>query len=384
MRVLFITTLLPGLRQTGSEVASQAFADAMRAAGHDLTLLGYRRAGTDPPTAPGDIAVADRPIETLGAGLRPAGWMARAVVSGLPYTLAKYAGRAYRRAVDAALSAGPPAVVVIDHAQMAWLDRHGGWGAPMVYLAHNVEHRLHAGRDGRGLRAWAHRREMRLLEPVERDLAARASETWTLTRSDSEALSTTAPGSRTRVFDLPPARVPAPPGEATADVVLLGGWHWQPNAAGLRWFAHEVGPALRRHDLDVVVGGGAADAVVGAGSELRTVGRVADAIEFLQSGRVVAVPSVDGAGVQVKTLDAIASGRWVVATPQALRGIADVPPTVRVASDPETFADEVARAAATPPEAAEAERARAWALARGERFDEQVQEALLAVAEGAP
>ncbi|HEU4977662.1 MAG TPA: hypothetical protein VFT42_02090, partial [Solirubrobacteraceae bacterium] len=99
MRVLFLTTLLPGMRRTGSEVATQAFADALRAAGHDVRLLAYRRAGSDPPLAPGDTAVADRHIETSAAGLRPLWWMARGLAARRPYTLAKFAGGAYERAV---------------------------------------------------------------------------------------------------------------------------------------------------------------------------------------------------------------------------------------------------------------------------------------------
>jgi polysaccharide biosynthesis protein PslH len=376
MRVLFLTTLLPGLRRTGSEVASQAFVDAIRGAGHDVTVLGYRRAGTDPPRANGDVAVAERHIETSAAGPRPALWMARAVATRQPYTLAKYVGRAYARAVDRALAVDPPDLVVLDHAQVGWLDRPNRWGAPLVYLAHNVEHRLHALRDGaRGPRAWAHRREHRLLAPVERDLASRADETWTLTATDASALQDLGSGVRVRVFDLAPVTVPAPPGDPDRDVVLLGGWHWRPNAAGLRWFAERVAPHLEAHGLDIVVGGADGDAVLGPRHHLRAVGPVPEALPFLQGGRVVAVPSVEGAGVQVKTLDAIASGRWVVATPTAMRGIADPPPTVLVEDDPARFASALAAAASAPPNG-EAALARAWAASRAERFAQAVRDAL--------
>lgn len=374
--MLFLTTLLPGMRRTGSEVASQAFADALRACGHDVTLLAYRRAGTDPPLSPGDVAVADRPIETSAAGLRPLWWMARGVAARQPYTLAKFAGGAYRRAVRRVLADAPPDLVVLDHAQVGWLYRD--WDAPVVYLAHNVEHRLHAdGQGARGPRGWAHRREHRLLLPAERRLFERSTETWTLTASDAEALSALAGGTRTRTFDLPPASVPAPPAVAPEyDVVLLGGWHWRPNAAGLRWFAEAVAPLLGGR-LEVVVGGADGAAVAGRAPGVRAVGPVPDALAFLQSGRVVAVPSVEGAGVQVKTLDAIASGRAVVATPTAMRGIADPPPTVRVAEDPADFA-----AALLQPGAHDAAtEAHRWAAARAGRFTAAVREA---VAELAP
>lgn len=367
MRVLFLTTLLPGMRRTGSEVASQAFADALRAAGHDVTLLGYRRAGTDPPLAWGDVAVSARHIETSAAGLRPLWWMARGLLSRRPYTLAKYEGRAYRRAIEAAVAAAAPALVVLDHAQVAALgDRD--WGVPVVYIAHNVEHRLHSG-------GWVRSRERRLLEAVERGLVERADETWTLTAGDARELGRGA--ARTRVFDLPPASVPAAPGAPEYDVVLLGGWHWRPNAAGLRWFVEEVAPRLGG-ELDVVVGGADGEGIVGARPGVRAVGPVPDALAFLQRGRVVAVPSVEGGGVQVKTLDAIASGRRVVATPTAMRGIDGAPRTVQVAEDAAGFAVALRSASAAADGAAT--EARAWAADRTERFRGAVAAAVEALA----
>lgn len=97
---------------------------------------------------------------------------------------------------------------------------------------------------------------------------------------------------------------------------------------------------------------------------------------FLQSACVVAVPSVTGAGVQVKTLDAIATGRSVVASETAMRGISDAPPTVRVAPDARSFASAVEDALATEPSAAESAAAQAWARERRARFHEQLRVAL--------
>ena len=55
-----------------------------------------------------------------------------------------------------------------------------------------------------------------------------------------------------RVFDIPAVTVPDGPGQAVHDVVTLGGWHWKPNAAGLRWFVEEVAPHLEGRGIDVV------------------------------------------------------------------------------------------------------------------------------------
>ena len=353
----------------------------MRAAGHDVTLLGYRRVNTTPPTTPGDIAVADRHIETLGAGTRPALWMLRAVLTRRPYSVAKYVSRAYSRALREALTATRPELIVLDHAQMAWLVPANGWDVPMVYLAHNVEHALHGelSRHG-GLRAWAHRREDSRIRLVEAVLIERAAELWTLSRGDADVLSPLAPGTPARVFDVPPVTVPGPPRHAEHDVVALGGWHWKPNAAGLRWLVEQVAPHLPRGGPELVIGGHSGEDIVGDRPGLHAVGTVPDALEFLQSGRIVVVPSTAGAGVQVKTLDAIASGRRVIATSVAMRGIADPPATVWTIDDPAKFAAAIVRGLENDLDSAAAEEARAWAAARRARFQEAVRDAVAAAA----
>jgi hypothetical protein len=49
----------------------------------------------------------------------------------------------------------------------------------------------------------------------------------------------------------------------------------------------------------------------------------------MAQAKVVAIPTLSGGGIQIKTLDAIASGSAIVATPVALRGISDPPATVQ-------------------------------------------------------
>jgi polysaccharide biosynthesis protein PslH len=376
MRILFLSTLLPGLRRTGSEVATQGFVDALRSGGHEVVLLGYRRVGTDPPRAESDVAAADRHIETLGAGARPALWMLRAVATRRPYSVAKYVGRAYRRAMDEAFARLEPELVVLDHAQMGWLVPCRGWNVPTAYLAHNVEHALHDELSSHGgPRAWAHRREAQRIQQVERAILERVNTLWTLSRTDAEGLATLAPGRPARVFDVPPVAVPGAPGPAVHDVATLGGWHWKPNAAGLRWFVDEVAPHLEGHGLDVVVGGHSGEEIVGDRAGLKAIGSVPDALEFLQSARLVAVPSTAGAGVQVKTLDAIASGRRVVATSTAMRGIANPPGTVQTADDPAEFADAIVKGLEGDLGQQASEDARAWAAERTARFGADVNAA---------
>ena len=91
MEILFLTTVLPERRSTGGEIGSHAFIDALRAAGHRVTIVGFRRTGDPPPADPDAIEAGERPIETDGAPRSfPAAWMGSALVRGLPYSAAKF------------------------------------------------------------------------------------------------------------------------------------------------------------------------------------------------------------------------------------------------------------------------------------------------------
>ena len=75
------------------------------------------------------------------------------------------------------------------------------------------------------------------------------------------------------------------------------------------------------------------------------VGRVADAIAFVRSGRVVPLISRAGTGVQLKTIETFELGLPAVATSRSLRGIGTVPSNCAVADDPVEFAAALERAA---------------------------------------
>lgn len=383
MRVLFATTVLPAGRGSGSEVASSAVIEAIRAAGHSVTVLGYRRKGSALPKAAGEVNVGDRGIETRSAGAVALLWMISALIRRLPYSLAKYRTRRYLAALRDEITRSSPDLLIVDHAQMAWVIRGVALQVPFVYLAHNVEHHLYAeaARASRAPMSWINAREARTIEQVERSLAATASSVWALSTEDASKLGLLRSGSSPLVLSLPPATAgSADDGQKDHDIGLLGTWTWEPNAHGLRWFVERVVPQLSSETI--AVAGAGADEIV-EHSKAQALGRVDDAGAFLHASRVIAVPSVAGAGVQVKTIDAIATGEPVVATPTALRGIPEPPPTVRVAESPETFAEELRAALHSGVTPAERAAALAWAEARRRLFSSTVSSGLESAIEGA-
>jgi polysaccharide biosynthesis protein PslH len=118
----------------------------------------------------------------------------------------------------------------------------------------------------------------------------------------------------------------------------------------------------------------------GTAAKVRLLGRVRHASELYAAADVVAVPSVLGSGVQEKAIEAIASGRPVVASGHALRGLGPgLPPQVHAADDAAAFARLCASVPAAPSgragEVAQAALAE-WAAARRRRYDLALRQAL--------
>jgi hypothetical protein len=369
-KALFLTTVLPSGRFTGSEVASQCFIDGLRHCGCEVSVLGYKRAGDAPINGTDEHAVGERPIETSEAGARAFAWMGSGLVRRLPYSSAKYRSEAYLRAARDFLAERSPDLVVLDHAQLFWLASLIPAATPLVVLAHNLEHQLYGAEAPRRRHALDRRvyvREARLLETIEEGLAKRATEIWTLTQHDRSWFEHLC-AKRARSFTFPcqvtAAQHTKVPKEY--DVCLLGSWTWRPNAEGLRWFIEAVHPLLAPN-ISIDVGGRGADWLRGRYPGVRYHGLVPDAQAFLRRARVVAVPSTRGAGIQIKTLDAIASGSAVVATPLALRGIEDPPRSVSVAGTAAEFADRIRVRVARGNGQADSD-AVDWSEARSARF----------------
>lgn len=374
MHVLYCTTVLPSQRRTGGEIASQAFVDALRSAGHTVSVLGYRRPDDMSPLGLGEALVGVRPIESDSAGFRSLAWMMSALLTGRPYSCEKYVSAAYRHKLQTLLVTNPRSLVVIDHAQAAFLVADLPRSQNLVFVAHNVESELYGAQKASQvsrLRGWLVARESKLIGALEMGLASRARQTWVLTEHDAATFKRSASNSSVIRCDLPGlARTASQPlaFDDCWDIGLIGTWTWGANAQGLRWFMERVVPLLPG-GLRIAVAGKGADGIVQP--PVNCLGFVPDAMEFMRSSRVVCIPSVAGGGVQIKTIDAIASGRPIVATSIALRGIEAPPNSVVVCDDPERFAACILGRISTldrySQEAVE------WACARGKHFEAQIR-----------
>ncbi len=373
LSILFLTTVLPGAQgsRSGGEVVTSQVIAALRDLGHSVLVLGYGRPDYQPTE--GEMLTERRHIETHNAPLHAALWFARAFLRGCAYSIEKYKSRTYCEALADMLRERRWDRVILDHAQTGWL-------LPMlskefvVHLSHNSEAQLYTKQatSGNVLRRLAFKREARLIHHSERTLARTSQSLWTLTQENANYFRELGAASPT-VLPIPPMPLPEGfrPGKSEYDVGLLGTWSWGPNRAGLDWFCNKILPLLPSNVKIAVAGIGAED-LNDRFSNLSIFGRVANAAEFLGKARCIAVPSVAGDGIQIKTLDAIAIGRPVVATNHALRGIDGAPSRVHIADRPEEFASALCEAVARP----EGTTQDAWAAERIEYFRKVLKDAL--------
>ncbi len=244
-------------------------------------------------------------------------------------------------------------------------------------MAHNVEgdsYETLASIADRPVRRWLNARESRLIREVELRLVRHAQQVWTLTEADAAHFRCVCPTADVRTLEVSSRIATQPPTEPIShDVGLIGRWDWEANALGLRWFSSEIVPRLPE-DLRVEIAGAGAEWLQGRHPNVVVRGIVPDAQRFLAQSRAAAIPAVTGSGVQIKTLDAIASGLPVVATPTALRGISQPPRSVAVAETPADFADQLVAVARDSSRQRPDAEALTWSAARRTRFDRCVAE----------
>ena len=410
-RILWLSTVMPAGQTTGGEIASMNLIAGLQELGMTIDCLAYRRAGETGVLPDGFEAPCDLVIESAEAPRETVGWLARAALAGRPFSVQKFVTQDMRESVRRKLNAGGYDLAVIDHAQMGWLVDLLPAHLPVVFVAHNVEHRLYEGRardlrrDGGAValaRSAVYAREASLIKTLETKLARRCDAIWTLSAVDADhfrgvlgssdqAAGASAGPQRVRSVSIPgqtfaaaaPSSNSASRGldeSTTVDVGLLGSWVWDVNRDGLEWFLREVVPLLP-DDLEIVVGGKSDRAPGTREGNVRFAGFVPDAGDFLRTARVVVIPTTMGSGIQIKTIETIGLGVPLVATKIALRGIDDKPDYVVEATEPAAMAAAI-RVALDRTAAANGD-GQAWWLARKHRFVTELGDAIAALGDAA-
>ena len=110
---------------------------------------------------------------------------------------------------------------------------------------------------------------------------------------------------------------------------------------GMDRFIRDVWPAVRRvqPDARLVLGGAGTEKYDRPGAGIQGIGFVDDECDVLRQGMIFINPQVNAAGIQLKCLVAMLSGRLLISTAAGARGIAGNHPTHFLAADnPEAMA----------------------------------------------
>lgn len=130
---------------------------------------------------------------------------------------------------------------------------------------------------------------------------------------------------------------------AEADLLVVSSAHLA-NVSGLRWFFDEVFfPYLAGAGTTVLVAGTIADA--GGWPDhpnIAFTGLVEHLAPLYAAAKIVILPVIQGAGSPVKTIEALASAKPVVATTVALRGLGEPARRLKPADSPELFGRQIA------------------------------------------
>jgi glycosyltransferase involved in cell wall biosynthesis len=348
-RILVAAPFPPRLdgRHGGSRAVGQLL--ARLAERHRVALLALR--GDDEPGV--DDVLRDRCDLVEEVAIPPVGtsllnrlaYRARlrtALVRGVPTWAAARTTPAFRERLEALASEWRPDVVQLEYRIVGiFLPALSSCPAPRILVDMDPV-RTHEGRRGPvaalEARAWT---------SLGRTVSEQVDALVVLTERDRELISEVS-GS-TPIVQLPlaydaPDTALDPAGRNPPGIVYVGSFIHPPNVDAAFWLAREIFPSVRARVpgalLRLVGSHGSPEelALDGEGIELNL--DVPDVRPYLDAAAVVAAPIRQGGGMRVKVLEALASGKAVVATSLALEGL-DLRDGehLLVADDAATFAD---------------------------------------------
>tara|TARA_A100001391_G_scaffold48774_7_gene29159 strand:+ start:65870 stop:67120 length:1251 start_codon:yes stop_codon:yes gene_type:complete len=261
-----------------------------------------------------------------------------ALAKGEPISVSAFSNRELHRWVRETLASRPIETIYVFSGQMGQYVPQDWSGRLVVDFVDvdSAKFEAYAPKSGWPMR-WVHAREGKLLRRYEAQLAVRAD--CSLLVSEEEAALMRARCAEARnigalrngidctAFD--PAAVHPQAELAGAEgpqFVFSGQMDYAPNIEAVERFARQIMPAIRAQKPNAqfhIVGRAPTAAVQKLAAEPGTQvwGEVPDMRPFLAAASMVVVPLTIARGVQNKVLEAMAMGKTVLASPEALTGI---------------------------------------------------------------
>ena len=352
-KILFLAHRVPYPPDKGDKIRAYHLLQQL-APRHEIWL----GAGVDEDAAPGcadwvRTISRDACLPRLGPVRRSVS-MALGGAAGLPLSVARFGHPTLRRWVCRVLGEVRPDVVWVHSSALARYALGPARVAPLIvdFVDADAEKWRAYAEATRPPLSWVYRAEFERLVRYERRVMDEAAAGVVISEAERRLQAALQPrgADRLRVISngvdagyFHPAEGPS----AEPAIVLCGRMDYAPNVDGAEWFAKEVLPMVRARTpaARFLVVGASPTAAVRSLARLPGVdvtGTVPDVRPYLARAAVVVAPLRIARGVQNKVLEAMASARPVVATPQATQGIgARGGEELLIAADAVEFAERV-------------------------------------------
>jgi glycosyltransferase involved in cell wall biosynthesis len=279
---------------------------------------------------------------------------ARSVLSRRSFQWWSHHSADMQRAIDTEARQQKFDAVVYELSQMG-LFNYRVTGAPVVLDMANIEHELISRRadvTGNLLRRWALRweafkfrhEEMRICRDADLILVTSDRERDLMRQIPGLASVETIANTVDPDFFHGDNYAPEPD-----KIVFIGTTHVDANRDGVRWFAEEVLPLIRRQRPDVrfdIVGGTPPPDIQALDEppNVRVLGFVDDVRDYMATARVMVVPLRSGGGTRLKIIEGLSFGVPTVSTTLGAEGLDLVPGRdILIADEPQAIADEILR-----------------------------------------
>ncbi|TPG16472.1 glycosyltransferase [Sphingomonas koreensis] len=182
-------------------------------------------------------------------------------------------------------------------------------------------------------------------QATEIDLLGRCDAVIAIQATEASFVADRVDGSTSVLAPMAADPVPAPqPGERHQ--LLFVGSNTAPNIHGLSWFVDHVWPVVRARapEARLAVAGTVSTGIERSVAGVEMLGLVDDLDPLYARAGIVISPLLQGSGLKIKLVEALARGKACVVTPVTLQGVeAVVGPAVSCAEDAEAFAAAVLR-----------------------------------------
>lgn len=272
-----------------------------------------------------EIVRCDSPMRWVRAGLAALG--GRSATEGL------FASRELHRRIARLLADARYDLIVVVCSSMApYIERRSAKGAATLIDLIDVDSQkwVDYAAAARGWRRWAYSLEARRVRQLEAALADRYDHIAVTTPAEAECyrafqargqVAAIANGVDFDYFHPTTSGVEKP-----QSCVFVGALDYKPNVDGMAWFCEHVWPVVRdqRPSAELTIVGRRPVAAVERLANVpgvKIVANVPDVRPYLAAAQVVVAPLLIARGVQNKVLEALAAGKPVIASPQAIEGL---------------------------------------------------------------